>query len=254
MAATNQKRRKKRGSGVWARLLTMLAVVAAVVFCIAIFFKVDQFDVTGNERYSADEIVAASGLEQGGNLLMFSRSEVAAQIQAKLPYITEVRVHRALPDTVTIEVVECSPVAVISDAYGAQWLMSSDGRLLEQAETATAAQYPQVTGAIAVEPQAGQSLVTEDSSTTYALCTLLEALDGSSVQDKIVSVDVEKIYALTMMYGEQYEIDLGGTDDLDYKFAYLEQILEELKKQNPDASGQIDLTLETDKVARFLQW
>ena len=56
------------------------------------------------------------------------------------------------------------------------------------------------------------------------------------------------------MYGEQYEIDLGGTDELAYKFEYLEQILAELTSRQPDVSGQIDLTLQTEKVARFLPW
>ncbi len=256
MAVKNQRKKKKRSAGFWPRLLTMAAVVAAVVLCIAIFFKVSDITVTGNIRYSAEEIIAASGIETGSNLLMVNRSTASAQLLAKLPYVTEARVRRALPNSVSIEVVECSAAAVVSDAYGGQWLIAPDGRLLEQADETAAEQYPRLTGITAAEPQAGAVLTPGEgeSATAEIVSAVLSALAGSTVADQIVSIDFEKNYAIKLMYGEQYEIDLGGTDDLAYKFSYLEQILVELAERDPTAGGQIDLTLETEKVARFLPW
>ncbi|MFQ8765434.1 MAG: hypothetical protein ACLR8U_02075 [Oscillospiraceae bacterium] len=46
-----------------AKLLIMAAVVAAVVFGVAIFFKVGRVEVQGNTIYSSEKIMEASGLE-----------------------------------------------------------------------------------------------------------------------------------------------------------------------------------------------
>ncbi len=257
MAQRNQRKRTRRSAVFWPKLLTMAAVVAAVVLCIAIFFRASEFTVTGNVRYSAEEIIAASGIAEGDNLLMISKSEAAGLIVAKLPYVTQVQIHRQLPNSVVIEVVESAAAAVVQDAYGGQWLIAADGRVLEQADETAAQRYPQLTGLTAVNPQAGGQLqaAEEDGEAKVAAAeAVLSALAESSASGHIVSIDLEQLYSIRMMYEQQYEIVLGGTDDLTYKFTYLEQILTELAEQRPGAGGQIDLTLETDGTARFLPW
>ena len=254
MAVKKQKKRKKRGGNLLPGILTMAAVVAAVVLCVAIFFKVGTITVTGSARYTADEIASASGIAVGDNMLMVNRSAASAQVLAKLPYVTSAQVARTLPNKVEITVEECAAAAVVTDETGLGWLIAPDGRILEQAgENET---VPVLTGITAVSPQPGQTLQPgeEDTATSDLVASVLTALASSSVADKIVSIDFEKIYSIRMMYGEQYEIDLGGTDELSYKFEYLEQILAELSSRQPDVSGQIDLTLQTEKVARFLPW
>jgi len=42
----------------------MLAVVAAIVFGVAIFFKVNTIEIQGNTVYSADQIIEASQIQQ----------------------------------------------------------------------------------------------------------------------------------------------------------------------------------------------
>ena len=254
MAGKNQRKKKTRVGRILPGVLTMAAIVAAVVLCVAIFFKVGTVAVTGNERYSADEIAAASGIAVGDNMLMVNRSAASGQVLAKLPYVTKVQVTRTLPNKVTIAVEECAAAGVVTDESGAGWLIAPDGRILEMAGEDAA--VPVLTGITAVSPQPGEKLVPgeEDAATCDMVASVLTALAKSPAADKIVSVDFEKIYSIRMMYGEKYEIDLGGTDELAYKFEYLEQILTELAAREPDASGQIDLTLQTEKVARFLPW
>ncbi len=254
MAVKKQRKRKKRGGNILPGILTMAAVVAAVVLCVAIFFKVGTITVTGNARYTADEIASASGIAVGDNMLMVNRSAASAQVLAKLPYVTSAQVARTLPNKVEITVEECAAAAVVLDESGLGWLIAPDGRILEQA--GEDAGVPALTGITAASPQPGEMLRPgeEDAATCDIVADVLTALSDSTVADKIVSIDFEKIYSIRMMYGEQYEIDLGGTDELGYKFEYLEQILAELASREPEASGQIDLTLQTEKVARFLPW
>ena len=59
---------------------------------------------------------------------------------------------------------------------------------------------------------------------------------------------MEKDYNIVVWYDDQYEIQLGGTEKLDYKVQYLLAILEQLSEYQ---AGTIDLTLTGDDVARF---
>lgn len=254
MAAGNQKKKKKHASGFWVKLLTMAAVILAVVFCIGIFFRVGSVTVTGSARYSTEEVIAASGIEAGENLLLISKSETSGKILARLPYIIRVQVHRQLPNQVNLEVTECTAAAVVEDDYGEHWLISKEGRVLEQISSEQAADYPLVTGFSAAAQQIGGMLVTEPASAAETVSAVLAALESSSAASHIVSIDVSKSYSIRMIYDALYEIDLGGTDELEYKFSYLEQMLQILAERDPEAGGRIDLSLETEKVGRFHPW
>ena len=68
-----QEKNRRPSSGVAVRLIIMLAVVAAIVFGVAIFFKVTTIEVQGNTLYSAEDVIAASGIEPGDNLLLVNK-------------------------------------------------------------------------------------------------------------------------------------------------------------------------------------
>ena len=67
-------RRAPAGNGMAGKLIIMAALAAAVVFGVAIFFKVGRIEVQGNTIYSDETVVEASGLELGDNLLTVSRA------------------------------------------------------------------------------------------------------------------------------------------------------------------------------------
>lgn len=78
-------------------------------------------------RYTAQEIQAASGIQEGDNLLLLNKHSASGNISEKLPYIEEIRIHKRLPDTLEIEVRECTaPVAVVQDNI--TWLISAGGK------------------------------------------------------------------------------------------------------------------------------
>ena len=65
--------KRRPSSGVGSRLLIMAAIVAAVIFGVAIFFKVNTVEVQGNTIYSAEEIRSASGIQKGDNLFTLNK-------------------------------------------------------------------------------------------------------------------------------------------------------------------------------------
>ena len=74
--AKKRSSRRRRRRGLLGRLLRPLSVLlaaAAIVAALTLFFKVDKVEVSGNIRYDAGEIIAASGVEQGDNLILLNR-------------------------------------------------------------------------------------------------------------------------------------------------------------------------------------
>ena len=66
MARRHNRRRRRRGSlGPLMRVLSVLLTAVAIVAALTLFFKVDQVVVSGNDRYSEQEIIEVSGVEQG---------------------------------------------------------------------------------------------------------------------------------------------------------------------------------------------
>ena len=84
-----QRQTEYRRTGGLTKLLIMLAVVAAIVLGVAIFFRVHTVEVQGNTIYSSEQVVKASGVEEGDNLLMVNRAAVAGRIKAMMPYVRD---------------------------------------------------------------------------------------------------------------------------------------------------------------------
>ena len=264
------------------KLLTMLGVAAAIILGFVIFFKIQTvsvvFGVNGqelseqeladvildaaNRYYSTEEIIAASGVEIGDNLLTVNKAAVAASIKTALPYVSDVQIKRGFPSSLTILVTEFEITYGICDENGSWWLINREGRVLDPADEQEAKQHLIVEGMRIAAPQVGQIIepagvdgadLTELSAKKNAVIQLLQTLeDSSEIAKHIVTVDVSASYDLILWYGTQYEIRLGTAEELPYKFAYLQGVLEQFREQNQTyLSGVIDITFSEGRNARF---
>ena len=65
----SRTRRRSRGRfGPLFKLLCLLAVGVALTVGATVFFRVESVVISGNQRYTQEEILAASGIEMGDNL------------------------------------------------------------------------------------------------------------------------------------------------------------------------------------------
>ena len=166
---------------------------------------------------------------------------------------TSVEVDLEAGQTVLIEVTECEAVAVIRDETGGKWLINAQCKVLEQVTAETLVDTDGLTvveGAVALAPQAGMELQLAQQEQLSALKSLLGALEKTVLLPKVESVQVERTYELVLFYDGRFEVQLGGTDELEYKARYLEEIV--VHQLDENKSGLIDLTLEEDGVARLI--
>ena len=218
------------------QLITVTAVVLAIVMGLSVFFKVKTITVTGADTYSAWAVREASGISEGDRLLTFSKIRAASQIMANLPYVKGVRIGIKLPDTVNIMIEEESVVYAIKSSDGQWWMMDSDGRVVEQANNAKAATATQVLGVTLEAPAVNQKgiateatpsetnelgelipVTTTGAQRLTAALQILKALENNDIVGEAASVDVTSTEDIILWYGTRYQVNLGDTSRLDYK-------------------------------------
>ena len=90
----NKRRRRRRRLGALYAPLSLLLILAALAAGSLVFFRVNTITVTGNIRYTQEEILAAAQVETGNNLFRLNKAHMAEEISLTLPYIRDISIRR----------------------------------------------------------------------------------------------------------------------------------------------------------------
>ena len=281
MAPARNKRRRRRGRGRFGplfKLLCAVAVVVALTMGATVFFQVETIVVSGNSRYTQEQVVEASGIQIGDNLYHMNKFQAAQDIREKLPYIGEVSIQRSLPSTILITVTEWEAVARVEAPDPAQvqqlqtqedtetdiseeesaplevaqeaWLISVGGKLLEPAPEGNTA--ISVTGITPIMPRAGTllSLPQAEQPQLQALLALLSGLQEMGMLSEVSAIQLGGAQVV-MRYQERFDVKMPLNADFSYKLSALrESVTEVERKLGEGISGTFDLTQE-DKTAIY---
>ncbi len=251
---------KSRG-GLLLKLGSVAAVVAAVCFCLSLFFRVETIEVAGADKYTPYMIQQASGLEPGDALLTISEARVASRIISKLPYVDRVKVQRKLPDTVQISLTELQVTYAVADETEQWWLISSDGRAVEPISEQKARSYTRVVGLHIRTPEQGtavsalaetegEAAKTQQEADEHLaiLKSLMTALEAECIIGQIDQIDVSNGKDLRLFYPSLLTVRLGDTNRLEHKIRYMAAAVEQLTQTT---GGLLDVSLEYTENAVF---
>ncbi|MDO5401195.1 MAG: FtsQ-type POTRA domain-containing protein [Eubacteriales bacterium] len=240
------------------QMTTVVALVAALVLGLSVFFKVKTITVSGAQVYSAWAVREASGIQEGDNLLSFGNARAGAQIKANLPYVNKVRLGIKLPDTVNIMIEEEDVVYAIKSQDGIWWLMTSDGRVVEQASGGNASNCTKILGVTLESPAKNETAVAAENAPTEtnesgepipaavtgaqrlnAALEILRALEDNGIVGDAASVEVARIEDIILWYGTRYQVNLGDASRLPYKIACMNDAILQLSDYQ---SGILDIS------------
>ncbi len=241
--ATNDRygasRKKRKGNAMLAPLM-FVVVVVLLVFGLGLLFRVQTIEVSGASHYTAQEIIEASGVEQGDNLFFINRFSAASSILSKLPFVDNASMEREMPSTVTIKVTESRAVAYVL-WQEQRWMFSSSGKLLGSAEDAELAGLIHVKNITPAAPVTGETMQVgqEESAKLSYLLEILQAMEQNGMLGSVSELDMLQVSDPVFQYTERFSVKLGGKGDTDYK---LRMVLAAAQQVDPSETLLLDVS------------
>ncbi len=206
--------RLPRGRGARALLaaavVAVLAAVAAGVLWFSPAMAVRSVHVTGVQRLTDAEVVAALGVGEGTPLLQVDTGAAARRV-AGLPRVAEVSVHREFPSTIRVDVTERTAVAYAD----------IDGPRLYDADGVQFASEP--------PPPGTPKITVPDWSDTALLRTVLSMVAGlpPQLRGQITEVHVGSPSDISFTLGDGRTLRWGDADRSDQKAAVALAVLQQ---------------------------
>lgn len=241
-----ERQKKKKRRRMISRIGIAVLVLLAIVFAPTIFFQVSKINVTGDTRYTSEQLIKSTGVKQGDNMFFLDTKQIAADLKDKYPYLDTVKLRRKLPSTLQIEVSDRT-AALSIEQNGKYLILDMSGKVLEKTKSA-AKGTAKVTGVPMKGLHVGDTVDEDKYGKAASVMKLLELTDQYGMKKHIKTIDVEKAYDVRVTYDKRYTILLGALEEsnLEHKIQFLKAIL---KEPSLPESGVIDLTDE--KEARY---
>ncbi len=186
------------------RLLTASAMmVLAVVLGVelyTLFFKVallklEKIEVTNIHRLKREDVIAMAGVSPGDDMLHLNLRHVGELLE-KNPWVEEVSIRRYFPHTLSVEIKEREPEAIVNMGY--LYYMDRHGDLFKPLTAGDPLDYPVLTGldeeALAKDPAGSKAML----ESCVAILSLLKAGTVFRVQD-ISEIHMEKNSGFTLI-------------------------------------------------------
>ena len=227
------RRRRAVERGKRRRVIASLIALGVVVVALWVAFgspllDVRHVQVVGARHTEVADVRRAAGLDDGPNLLLVSTGEVADAVE-ELPWVKVADVHRRLPGTVRVKLVERSPEIVVVVAAGT-WTIDGSGHVLQ--EGATSKKLPTLTGAVLPAPEPGERL---DSSEIRAGLAVWRSLPAR-IRSEIASVVAPSRERIALILRDGTMVRYGGADRLASKKEVLLALLRRLEAEGRSAT------------------
>ena len=206
------------------------------------FFRVSTIEVEGNSLYTGEEIIEASGIEQGDNLFFINRFTAISRIFAKLPYVEKAVINRSLPNRLVIVVTESQAIACVAAEDGT-WAIDRGCKLLSKVSGDELRGLIRIEGLTPIAPEAGQVIApgeAESPKVNY-LSTILTQIDTLGLRDNITYVDISGISNPYFDYLGRFTVKLGSFENVEYKFQCLLSAVDALSDGD---RGTLDLSID----------
>ncbi|MEA4891328.1 MAG: FtsQ-type POTRA domain-containing protein [Peptococcaceae bacterium] len=211
-------------------------------------FDLSEVQVVGNTTVTMEDILEASGLRTGSNILKISRQQAAEGIQ-DIPFIKSVDIARNFPSKMTITVTERTPKYLVY--FGNRYLaLDEELRCLYEASLAATANWP-----VPVIQLSSESIMLEPGEVSEdeglkAAAALLDQLDPFFLEN-IKEIDAPSQWDMSVINLDGLRVYFGPPDNLPQKLQnYEELVIKNAAECNAQKLEYIDLRYDTNPVIK----
>lgn len=253
-----KKRRKlsKIGKIIIAMVSILVVVAITVMLMLTVFFNVSAVKVVGSSIYSYDEIIYASGIMNGDNLMRLPSDDIEARVERALPYVKKAEIIKSFPNTVGIKVTPATESVLLETESGI-YTADSDYKVLRSA-TDRPEGLLRIKGIKADSLKAGNLVKFSDKQQKKILKDILDICSeqGFSVQ----YVNVSSLVDIGFLIDSHVYVKLGSYNDLDSKMLHLAEVVKNFDKnatasislENWSASSK-ESTMKYEDISKYTE-
>ncbi|MDE6775096.1 MAG: FtsQ-type POTRA domain-containing protein [Ruminococcus sp.] len=218
-------RRRRRMMSIYAVIVIFLVLSAGIVMCFTFLFNADEIIVSGESlTYTSQNIVEASGIKAGDNLLRLKRKVAEKNILEELRYVETATVERDFPSTIRINVTRCIPAYNVRYDTGVL-LVSRKGKILENGTTYRDVEnLPVIYGFEPEVMELGMQLSSKNSRKFEAFNQIISRFDRDN-NEQIATIDLTNEYDIVVTYRNDLVFKMGNWNDVDYKLDLAQSVM-----------------------------
>lgn len=200
----------------------ILVVIVLVILANTVLFRCKNITVSGNVRYSAEEVIAGSGLETGANLLHINSKGAAEKVVSALAYVDSASVKKSFPASIEVTVTEAEKrFAVRQGAVTAA--VSYGGKIIEQGSFGD---LPVVVGMDAESIEIGTWIKSTVEAKNDIPDAILSAVERVSLEG-VSEIDITDRFSIKMQLDNgRIILEIGTVSDLVSKLMVAKNLIE----------------------------
>lgn len=254
MVKFRRPRRKSSSAALYIAISAFL-VILLTLFGLSFFTRANEIEVRGAIKYTEAEIIEASGVSLGDNLLFFDAVTAEENIQRYLPHISEVDVVPIFPSKISIRVVESSPMATLQYREGIL-VIDSSARVVEILSPEEVAPWGliEVRGFTPAGADLGARLRAEmlNESQLRYLIEMLSIIEKEGMFNDITFLDVSNIANITFDFLGRYRIILDSPRSIESNMLTLPETIARAEREGVIPPGSRGTIRVSDARGEFL--
>lgn len=208
-------RRRNRMMSVYVFVVVVLVATFGVTMSMTFLFNIDKIVLSGeSENYTDMEIVEASGIRVGDNLIRLDTKKAEQRILDELLYVETADVKKDFPSILRINVTRCIPAFNVKYESGVL-LVSRKGKILSDNEYIVD-NIPIIYGFEPVDTEPGKQICSKNENKEEAFKQITNRFDhddGSGIS----SIDLTDEYKIDVTYRNGVVFKMGNWNDVEYK-------------------------------------
>lgn len=235
------KRNRKILAGICG--LLVFAIVAAAL-CMTVLFNISTIKVTKTGTiYTANEIILASGLNKGDNMLRTDFAKAAERIEKNLPYVLEAVITKKLSGEVSISIKDTAAAMIMHTADGYA-LADINGKILEIIkEIPEDAKFMTIRTKGELNAVPGDIFSFADSAEKELYDEIVGHLKKAELFEKITAIDISDKSSIKVEYQNRLRLLLGSSDQLDVKLRGGVEVIAAEDSKDPNTIAEINLMI-----------
>lgn len=228
-----KKKRKVRKS--FLAIMGVFIIAVCVILSVTVLFPIEKTVVEyDGTRYTKEEIVKASGVKLGENIIMFSTAEAEKAVEKQLPYIKKLTVSRSFPNEIVLKATEGKESYCLKN--GKNYLITDEEfKILSVSQTPNKSLVCINGGINNTELGEKVSFKKENDG------EILAQVSKKFAKRKLNYIDFSDSSNIVFYLDGKFKIDLGTESALSEKLDFLQKMLSDIESKNEKSTGTVNM-------------